>query len=72
MSDSKLIQGLVHIDQLYPTYVSNISIISYSYISNDDLICHLSFGVFVYSRISGFITGHPPETFIVEIVSNIK
>ena len=70
MTDSKLIQGLVHIDQLYPTYVSNISIISY--ISNDDLICHLSFGVFVYSRISGLITGHPPETCIVDIVSNVK
>ena len=42
------------------------------YISNDDLICHLSFGVFVYSRISGLITGHPPETFLAEIVSNIK
>ena len=70
MSNSKLIQGMFQIYQLYSIYVSNISIISY--ISNDDLDCHLSFGVFVYSRISGLITGHPPETCIVDIVSNIK
>ena len=29
-------------------------------------INYLAFGMFVYSRISALITGHPPETFITD------
>lgn len=32
-------------------------------------INYLALGMFVYSRISGLITGHPPETFFTVIWS---